>query len=197
MGFFRVRLNGKFRGNDCVNIFHYDVPSSDATTIQSLVDAIGTTYTNELGSILGDDWSAADCTVYDMEQSELFGIDVPFTGGPIAGSSSGQLVPPGAAIHVSWRFVGTKPNRGGTFLSGFNANAIGTGGGVATTAVSAVDGWALEMLTHLVSPSTVATLHIYSQKNSVPPAVVSNQVDAYIVATEWSGQSRRRIGRGS
>jgi len=192
----RVRVNGSFRGNDSINILHYSGPSIVVADYQEIVDGIAAVYNSTLIAQLSNDWSVTTMTVYDMDAPTLFGVDVPITGGTLTGSNGGGTLPPGTALYVRWRFIGPKPNRGGTFLSGWTTAATGTGGGVDSSAETAAANWAtnIQGLTFATAPPV--GLVIYSRSLSTQGLPVVNPVSAFEVKGEWSGQSRRRIGRG-
>lgn len=197
MAFFKFRIDGKFRGNSCINTFHYLSDSSTTGSIQAAVDYIRQMYVNYLQSRLADDYSFDTITVTNMELAELMGVAYTPTSGAFAGSSVGDLLPPANAILIEWRTGTLKPNRGRSYISGWNNTASGTGGGVNSAAITDLTNWCNQMDAFTAGDGSQWAMHVYSPTLSVPPAVVSNQITSFTIKEEWSGQRSRRVGRGS
>jgi len=192
----RVRVNGKFRSDDMINVLHYSGPDITSADYQEIVDGIAGVYSTHLLPSLSNDYTIASMTVYDLDLPETFGVDVPLTGGTITGGDGGGTLPPGAAVYVRFRYIGVKPNRGGIFLGGWSESAVGTGGGVDATAENAAAAFVTNLLGLTFSTAPPVGLVLYSRVLSTAGSPVVNPVEAFEVKPEWSGQTRRRFGRG-
>lgn len=197
MGEFSFALIQRYQGSQVRNVLNYETGQSSILGLQQHVDYFRSAWVaSGIVPNLKDDWRMTGAEVRDLLVSRP-GVEYQFTEGDLVGGDSiGGGVAAQVSLLISWLSNAIDfPNRGRTYLCGFENTTITSGGQWTGEVQSQAQDLADSLLEPDVAGETFMGLRIV--RRGVGGLLLrSNPVDTAVVRSIPAIQRRRRKGQG-
>lgn len=205
MAVFQVSLLQRWLAQEVRNILYYETAQESLSTaqLQELADDIRAVHvTHWPAASRSNDWQLYGIGVRRVDAEGYPGIDVGFTAGALAGTSTAENVPTQIALLVHGVSYVQKPNRVRSYWAGVTEGQIVDG-----IMNAAVQGFGLALAQNLdsltIDGQAWERVSVqWAMSEDTPPQRLGyvsdwNVIDTYFVTSVPATQRRRRIGVGT
>lgn len=200
MSIYQVVVKGLLLGSEQLrNIHHYEFPGyvPGLAARQSFVDEFDGNLKTRLQTHLSDQ---VDILSYGLRRVDI--ADQPEeertpTAGTWSGTGSSDLLPTQVSALITWKAFTAYPRTTRTYVFPMGENASNADGLIASTVVTALQGYGGDILT-ITIPGQDDAVKVAVKYTAVPRIILSsNTVETVSVAESWATQRRRRRGVGA
>ncbi len=187
-----VTANQSLYGKYAANVFCFNNLVNDATRLQTFADNFRAEWATHLAGGQHINWSLDSLTFSFIDGASIdFSLTVGFTSGPLNGSNAVDESVAQTALLVSNAYIGSRPNRGRTYLMGFTENSL-TDGLFSQSLRDAAELFMEALIAGISDGVGDAFLRILRRPSSVFPVYTSNPVDTCTAQVSPASQRRRR-----
>lgn len=113
-----VVLNQTLNGQQVRNVTVWNNFREPEPDVQEFADAIRAGFLSNVASRMVNSWTLDSIDVIYNDQPPVYSINVPFTLGPLVGTSADRSLANQTALLVSTQYQGAPPNRGRIYFAG-------------------------------------------------------------------------------
>ena len=191
MGVNQVTWNWVINGQTINNVQYYDIPTETPQVRQEFADAMANFATFDLLPHLSPSCSLTGFTMRALDGGPAVAFDVPLSGGPISGVSSGQLYDLTSPLQVYYRSQTAKPNRGWVKHSGLTESQW-EGTSWSAAAIAGFTSFYTIMTSGFTITGGDCILGICRPDFTANVPIAFNLIDSFVVRTYTRKQTSRR-----